>query len=105
MNKLSDIYECEVRKFIIRLIDFFGSIQIEKCIKKYKESLACAGPVYKTYYLKRRHPWWEALIYFYELESKGQSVNKHLDLKLKLLASDGRKISILQKNDARLCEE
>lgn len=97
MNKLTDIYENEARKNIIRLIDFFGSIQIEKCLKKYRESLACAGPVYKKYHLMNRHPWWEALIHFYELESKGKSVNKNLDLRLKLLAGDGRKISVLQK--------
>jgi hypothetical protein len=44
-----------------------------------------------------RHPWWEALIHFYDLESKGKSVNKNLDLRLKLLAGDGKKISVLQK--------
>jgi len=97
MNKLSDIYENEARKYIIKLIDFFGCIQIEKCLKKYKESLVCAGPIYKRYHLMRRHPWWEALIYFYELESKGKSVNKNLDLQLKILAGDGKKISVLQK--------
>ncbi|MFW8602525.1 hypothetical protein ACOHYD_13735 [Desulfobacterota bacterium M19] len=97
MNKLTDIYENEARKYIIRLINFFGSIKIEKCLEKYRESLTCAGPIYKRYYLINRHPWWDALIHFYELESKGKSINKHLDLRLKLLAGAGKKISVLQK--------
>lgn len=96
MNKLTDIYENEARKYIIKLIDFFGSIQIEKCLKKYRESLACAGPVY-IYHLMNRHPWWEALIHFYELESAGKSVNKNLDLRLKLLAGDGKKYQYCKK--------
>ncbi|BBO73859.1 hypothetical protein DSCW_12760 [Desulfosarcina widdelii] len=97
MNKLNAIYDKEARKYILSLINFFGSFEIEKRLNKYKKSLNYAGPIYKRYYLKHRHPWWNSLISFYELESKGKSIKKNLDLGLKVLAADGKKISILQK--------
>ena len=62
------IYDIEVQKYINKLIDFFGFVNIERGLKKYKNSLACSGPVYKRYYLKIRHPWWESLIYYFDLE-------------------------------------
>ncbi|MFA4829351.1 MAG: hypothetical protein WC855_08915 [Thermodesulfovibrionales bacterium] len=82
---------------IIKLINFLGTSQVEKCLQNYKKSLVSAGPVYKQYYLNHRHPWWEALIHFFELEKAGRSIKRNLDLRLKLLAGDAKKISILQK--------
>lgn len=97
MNELNDIYKNEARKYILKLINFFGSIKIEKCLEKYKKSLVYSGPIFGRYHLKYRHPWWHSLLYFYELESKGKSINKNLDIRLKLLAMDGKKLSTLQK--------
>lgn len=93
-----DIYDYEVRKLILRLIDFFGTPTIEKCIENYNKSLSSAGPVYKEYYLKSRHPWWEPLKYFFELEYSGKSTRKNLNTGIKRLAGDGKMISILRQN-------
>jgi hypothetical protein len=90
------IHDTEAQKYINKLIDFFGLITIEKCLKKYQDSLACSGPVYKRHYLKLRHPWWESFTYYFELQREGKSIRKNLDLRLKNLAGDGKKISVLQ---------
>ena len=90
------IHDTEVQKYINKLIDFFGLLTIEKCLEKYQDSLDCSGPVYKRYYLKLRHPWWKSFIYYFELKRKGKSIRKNLDLRLKNLASDGKKISVLK---------
>lgn len=94
----ADIHDYEVRKFILRLINFFGQTTIEKCLANYQKSLLSSGPVFREYYLKTRHPWWESLEYFFELERKGKSIKKNLDPKLKRLAADGKTLSILQQN-------
>ena len=88
--------DTEAQKYINKLIDFFGIITIEKCLKKYQDSLTYSCPVYKSYYLKSRHPWWESLIYYFKLQRQGKSIRKNLDLRLKRLAIDGKKISTLQ---------
>lgn len=93
-----DIYEHEVRKLILRLIDFFGASSIERSIRNYDKSLSSAGPVCREYYLRSRHPWMESIKYFFELERSGKSVRKNLNHGLKRLAGDGKKISILQQN-------
>lgn len=99
MNKIDgDIYDYEVRKLILRLINFLGTPTIERCLANYNKSLLSAGPIYKEYYLKSRHPWWESLKYFFELERTGKSIKRNLDTRLKRLAGDAQKISILQQN-------
>jgi len=92
------IHEHEVRKLILRLIDFFGTTAIERSILNYNKSLSSAGPVYREYYLRSRHPWLESLKYFFELEHSGRSIRQNLNNELKRLAGEGKKISILQQN-------
>jgi len=48
--------------------------------------------------LKDRHPWWNALVQFRELDKAGKSISKHLTPKLIKLAGDAKKISVLQRN-------
>jgi hypothetical protein len=99
MNRIdADIHDFEAARLIRKLIEFLGTSNIERCLAGYEKSLSCAGPIYREYYLKSRHPWWEALKTFFELERKGRSVKRNLDSKLKRLAGDAHKLSILQKN-------
>lgn len=96
-TQYQDIYPNEIRGLILRLSDFFGARNIESALKSYEKSLASSSPIYREYYLKRRHPWWEAFLAFRALEAKGKSIKRHLTAELKRLAGDARKILILQK--------
>ena len=99
MNKSDgEIYDYEARKLILQLINFIGTSNIDRCLENYNKSLVSAGPIYKKYYLKSRHPWWESFKYFFELERTGKSIKHNLDGRLKQLAGDAKKISILQQN-------
>jgi hypothetical protein len=91
------IIDKEVSGLIRKLIGFFGSDTIDQCLSKYELSLKSSGPVYREYYLKQRHPWWEALTRYIELEKRGKSIWKNLSNDIKLLAADAKKLSILQK--------
>lgn len=94
---IQTIHPSEIRSIIRHLIRFLGESTVEKCIAKYEKSLASSGPAFREYYLKSRHPWWEALKTFLELERTGQSVQKHLTNDLKRCCRDGKIITTLQK--------
>ncbi len=94
---IQTIHPSEIRSIIHHLIRFLGESTVEKCIAKYEKSLASSGPAFREYYLKSRHPWWEALKTFLELERTGQSVQKHLANDLKRCCRDGKIITTLQK--------
>lgn len=92
-----DLYYREIRSFINKLINFLGIKEVGKCLEKYEASLRDAGPFFREYYLKSRHPWWAALTEYYNLEKKGLSVRNHLTDELKRLVGDAKKIAFLQK--------
>jgi hypothetical protein len=89
-------YDYQVRGLIKRLIAFLGNSTIENCIRKYRQSLGCSGPIFKEYYLKTRHPWWEPLSLFFDIEDSGKSLKNHLTSALKRLTRDAYMISDLQ---------
>lgn len=92
------IYDTQARNLIQKLIKFFGFEVIEKRLKKYQNSLVYSGPISREYYLKNRHPWWEALTLFFEIEKSGKSLRKHLSPSLKRLIRDALMISELQRD-------
>lgn len=94
---VADIHDYEVSRLINRLVSFLGPITVERCIQKYNASLQSSGPVFRDYYLKYRHPWWNALSEFFELEKAGKSILKNLTEGLKTLAGDSQKVTTLQK--------
>ena len=95
---IKTIHPSEIRKIIRLLITFLGQSTIENCIATYNKSLRFSGPTFREYYLKKRHPWWEALNTFLELERSGKSVQKHITDDLKRCCRDGKIITTLQKS-------
>ena len=96
-NSDKDIFDYQARGLIRKLVAFLGVTNTEKALKKYELSLSSAGPIYRDYYIKTRHPWFEAFKQFFELEKAGKSIKNHFDLRLKRLTGDSKIISILQK--------
>ena len=97
MNITSDIHDYEVPNLANKLIRFVGRNRVEKCLDKYTSSLQSSGKVFREYYLKTRHPWWEAFLEYFALEKSGKSIKNNLTANIKLLAGDAKKISTLQK--------
>ena len=95
---IKTIYPTEYRKIIRLLIQFLGQSTVESCIANYNKSLRSSGPTFREYYLKTRHPWWETLKTFLELERSGKSVHKHITNDLKRCCKDGKIITTLQKS-------
>jgi hypothetical protein len=96
-NPIADIHDFEVSNLINKLIRFLGQKEVEGSLDKYRSSLLTSGPVFREYYLKYRHPWWNALTEFIEFEKSGKSVRKNLTQGIKILAGDAKKVSTLQK--------
>lgn len=97
MNTQSYIHDHEVPNLVNKLIRFVGKDNLEKCLVRYRRSLQSSGPVFREYYLKTRHPWWEAFLEYFNLEKAGKSIKKNLTRNIKLLAFDAKKISTLQR--------
>lgn len=97
-NEVVDIYQHKVGSLIKRLVSFLGEQKVQRCIKRYERSLKSSGPVFREYYLKDRHPWFAALVQYYELTNKAKSIHRHLTPELKALAIDAKKVVTLQKN-------
>ncbi len=89
-------FDNQVRGLVRKLIAFFGPSKIEQCIKKYDHSLSCSGPIFTEYYLKARHPWWDSLSKFFDLEKSGKSIKNHLTPGLQRLARDAQMLIDLQ---------
>ncbi len=94
---IQTVYPSEIRPIILHLIRFLGETTVEKCIANYEKSLASSGPTFREFYLKSRHPWWETLNTFFELERSGKSIQKHITNDLKRCCRDGKLITTLQK--------
>jgi hypothetical protein len=97
-----DIHDYQVSNLINKLIRFLGHSEVERALKRYRLALNSATPVFREYYLKDRHPWWESLSEFFEMERTGKSIRKNLTEGLKTLAGDAKKIAELQKGMSEL---
>lgn len=104
-NKISDIYDWQAPNLINKLINFIGLNNIDKCLKQYKFALESSGPIFRDYYLKTRHPWWDAFLIYFDLLKKGKSIRRNLSIELKLLAGDALKIVALQKSMPKKIKE
>ena len=94
---IADVHDYEVSRHINRLVSFLGANKVERCIQKYHASLQSSGPVFRDYYLKYRHPWWNAFSEFVKLEKAGKSIPRNLTEGLKILAGDAKKVTTLQR--------
>ncbi len=97
-NKVANISQREAGSLINRLVEFLGKYDVKHCLQKYEHSLKTAGPIFREYYLKWRHPWLGALVQYYELANKAKSICRHLTPELEALAIDAKKVVTLQKN-------
>lgn len=96
-NTKADIYDYEVRNLVNKLIRFIGRKEINKCLDRYSKSLQLSGPIFREYYLRERHPWWNPFVEYFKVEKAGKSIKKNLTTEIKYLAGDAKKISVLQK--------
>jgi hypothetical protein len=96
MNITSDIHDYEVPNLVNKLIRFIGQNRLERCLDKYTSSLQSSGKVFREYYLKTRHPWWEAFLEYFALEKSGKSIKNNLTANIKILAGNAKTISVLQ---------
>ena len=96
MSIKSDIHDYEVSNLVNKLIRFIGRNQLENRLDKYTRSLQSSGLIFREYYLKTRHPWWEAFLEYFALEKAAKSIKSNLTVNIKLLAGDAKKISTLQ---------
>lgn len=93
-----DIHPKEVGSLIKKLIAFIGHNRIENALNKYEASLKSSGPMFREYYLRVRHPWWDSLLFFRKLQRNGKSIRKHLNSALKSLAADAKMTTTLQRH-------
>jgi hypothetical protein len=96
-NDEANIDTSQVLYFINKLTGFMGENNIEKCLKRYKFSLDKSSPIYRDYYLKKRHPWWETLIEVDKIISSGKVLKNNLTQEIITLAGDAKKITTLQQ--------
>jgi len=96
-KEVADIYQHKAGSLIKKLIEFLGERNVKSCLKRHGEALKSAGPVFRGYYLKWRHPWLSALGQYYKLTNKAKSVHRHLTPELKALVIDAKKVVTLQE--------
>lgn len=91
------VVDKETPRIIRRLINFFGSAAIDKALAKYEMALQTSGPILATYYTPYRHPWWDSLRKYLEMEKSGRSSWKHMTGHLeRSMVGDAYKIGVLQ---------
>ncbi len=94
---LYNYHDYDARKFIKKLVNFLGESQVLRCLKKYEQSLKCSGDIFREYYLKKRHPWLNALTQYYELDRNAKTIHKNLTPELQSLAIDAKKVYEVQR--------
>jgi hypothetical protein len=92
-----DVHDYEVSNLIRKLINFLGKNEVEKALDRYQASLKSSTLIYGQYYLKHRHPWWNALTIYFGIEKSGKSVKNNLTPELKMLAGDAKRLSVVQR--------
>ncbi len=93
------VVDKEAPRLIRRLVNFLGHTAVEKALAKHKMALKTSGPIARAYHTPFRHPWWDSLQNFIEIEKSGRSVWKHLKAPLeRSMVADAYKIGVLQTN-------
>jgi len=88
----------EASTLLNRFLAFFGRHSIEKGLRAYERSLQTSRPLFRDYYLRKRHPWWEVLGHIFALENAGKSLKRNLTPDIKGLLRDAKKITTLQES-------
>lgn len=96
-NAINTIRAIETPEHIEKLIEFCGRNRIKKAIQKYKKSILFSKPIYREYYLKFRHPWWEAFIVYNKYLKSRKPFTGELDERLINLVCDAKMIELLQE--------
>jgi len=97
-REIANIYEHKAGSLINKLVGFLGEDNVKHCLGRYEKAMKSAGPIFKEYYLRYRHPWLDALGEYYGLIKKGKSIHRHLSPGLKGLAVDAKKVVTLQRH-------
>ena len=93
----ADVHDYEASNLIRKLINFLGQNEVEKALDRYQASLKSSTLIYGQYYLKHRHPWWNALMTYFGIEKSGKSIKNNLTPELKMLAGDAKRLSVVQR--------
>jgi len=106
-NNYTEIAVDEIPSLIDNLLNYFGQKKIKTSLQKYRKSLeyAKSSPLYKEYFLKNRHPWWEAIIQFNKLRKSQIQLRKPIPLSIELLAYDAKKILTLKKTMSKKVQQ
>ncbi|MBI4775136.1 MAG: hypothetical protein HY788_13345 [Deltaproteobacteria bacterium] len=75
-----------------RLEKYLGHNNIKKALERYDKAKKSSKPLYRDYYLRLRHPWWEGFMQFYKLEASGKAIYKNLTPEIMELAGDSLKV-------------
>jgi len=94
---INTIRDTETPELIEKLIEFCGRNKVDRAIQKYKKSLQFSGRIYSDYYLKLRHPWWEAFIIYKKYLKSRKSFSGKLDERIVNLVCDAKMIELLQQ--------
>ncbi|MHC4479003.1 MAG: hypothetical protein ACYTEL_25535 [Planctomycetota bacterium] len=97
-RQVADIYDYKAGSLINKLVGFLGEDNVKRCLRRQEEAMKSAGPIFKEYYLKQRHPWLSGLGQYYELTNKAKSIHRHLTPELKAVVSDAKKVVTLQSH-------
>lgn len=91
-----EIVDKDALRYVRRLVAFLGPEAVEKSLRNYKKALTAAGPIYRDYHVRGRHPWWEPLRKIMELDAAGKCVWRHIHTPAeKLFIGDAYKVSRL----------
>ena len=65
-----NIHDYEAPVLVEELISFLGKKELHKALTKYRRAKQISGPIYREYYLKFRHPWWESFLFYIKMKKK-----------------------------------
>jgi len=64
IDNRTSIYSSEIIDLMNWFSDFFGQNKINRFIRNFKKRLEFSKYIYREYYLKKHHPWANALLEF-----------------------------------------
>lgn len=99
LRAFTDIDVDEIPTLIKGLREFLGRDRLNAQLHKYKNTILKLKntPIYRDYYIKKRHPWWPAFLDYKDMKRKRH--HRHsFPLSVDLLAYDAKKILTLKKN-------
>jgi hypothetical protein len=80
------------------LRNFLGGRAAGRALRAYERSLASSGPLYRAYYIEKRHPWWHDWLIYNQKEREGRSLANRFSPGVQKIAADAHKIAVLQRD-------